>query len=933
MISGLVSGLIGSSSGSSGASGTAAALPTLTSETAAQIMSGGQFNGGTAKMSLPAGDWAVGGWINLPTGVTTSSGAILASGAYTATTQMFQIFYNNTTGRISAYGYDSAGEKLGSWTTRYSGSHYASIGDTAIEKDTPTFLCLVKTGNLLRLYQTPRGHAARLVAEHYTTFGALNITNSLYFGSDSSSSTTQMQFAKWFKLSYALTAAQITAVMNGTDPTTLGTPAATDWYFLFPNANATQTSTINSLTSTRLGSTGYSSVAGFWYAAQTEGVFPDVLGLGEGHVFQEANGLASVTISGIYVGTAGADIQAQLIDHNGACFSGWKTIAKGATGGVFTGVLDVPKKKRWVRVQLRKIINDVVSTQVMTSTYRFGVGMVVALGGQSVMVHQSFTTLPYGTALRTPNGFWSNVSQTQITVGGVGYDRIAVSGTANNGGLIQINHATPHGLKTGDRIYPITIGGTIEANNQYWFVTVVDRLSYTLQGSTYANAYTSGGFVYVNRATVSVPVLGTAADASVILAETLGNKYDCVVALANVAVGGTPIEFFNSDQLDGTHGAVAGLVLHRVGKVGAYLWMHGHANMGQTSYFSDGGSEGAWTGWGELGKLLDWNRAKFPNDNFLFGIAGFTAVAGMPNGTGASFQTFRWGMEDWVNRKIAGGDTKCFFICDLITEQPMSENGTMGPNGHMHPIFKASFSIAARLGFGLAQKLAGRSGFGPALASATRSGNVIMLTVTHNTGSALQTMASGAKLSGFEVATDTAFASKLTITDAQITGANTLALTLSADPGATVYVRYMWGQPGNYASGAYMTPRISGVADNGAGLIRVTMGSGVTGQKTGGHGLTTGAWVTINAAKDSNGSSPANGTWQVINVDTQNIDLVGSSSAALGTFSVGSTLYGSGEYPVVQVELGAPVYDTVVVGGFDVLGLPLRPTYTYLTAA
>ena len=71
----------------------------------------------------------------------------------------------------------------------------------------------------------------------------------------------------------------------------------------------------------------------------------------------------------------------------------------------------------------------------------------------------------------------------------------------------------------------------------------------------------------------------------------------------------------------------------------------------------------------------------------------------------------------------------------------------------------------------------------------------------------------------------------------------------------------------------------------------------------------------------------------MINIDSQNIDLVGSSSAGLGTFSVGSTLYGSGEYPVVQIELGAPVYDNTVPGGFDTLGLPMRITYNYLVAA
>lgn len=66
-----------------------------------------------------------------------------------------------------------------------------------------------------------------------------------------------------------------------------------------------------------------------------------------------------------------------------------------------------------------------------------------------------------------------------------------ITGTANNGGLVRITSAA-HGLQTNDRVIQASVGGTTEANGTF-SVTYVDANTYDLQGSTYANAYTSGG--------------------------------------------------------------------------------------------------------------------------------------------------------------------------------------------------------------------------------------------------------------------------------------------------------------------------------------------------------------------------------------------------------------------------------------------------------
>lgn len=70
----------------------------------------------------------------------------------------------------------------------------------------------------------------------------------------------------------------------------------------------------------------------------------------------------------------------------------------------------------------------------------------------------------------------------------------AITATANAAGLVRIT-STGHGKTTGDRVGISGIVGTTEANGS-WTVTVIDANNFDLQGSTYANAWISGGTVY-----------------------------------------------------------------------------------------------------------------------------------------------------------------------------------------------------------------------------------------------------------------------------------------------------------------------------------------------------------------------------------------------------------------------------------------------------
>lgn len=70
--------------------------------------------------------------------------------------------------------------------------------------------------------------------------------------------------------------------------------------------------------------------------------------------------------------------------------------------------------------------------------------------------------------------------------------KAAVTGAANNGsGLIRIT-ATSHGYSTGNTVHIGYVTGTTEANG-VWTVTVIDANTFDLQGSTFANAWVSGG--------------------------------------------------------------------------------------------------------------------------------------------------------------------------------------------------------------------------------------------------------------------------------------------------------------------------------------------------------------------------------------------------------------------------------------------------------
>ena len=134
--------------------------------------------------------------------------------------------------------------------------------------------------------------------------------------------------------------------------------------------------------------------------------------------------------------------------------------------------------------------------------------------------------------------YLASLAKPGMTLEGLGtIGSIAVTGAADNGsGLVRLTVGSTTGWTTGDIKDVVDVGGTTEANGT-WTITVIDGTHIDLQASTYANAYTSGGYI-----------AGALDDLDMSLddfpAETLGQ-------LAMVNTDGA-LGYFNGDNVEAT---------------------------------------------------------------------------------------------------------------------------------------------------------------------------------------------------------------------------------------------------------------------------------------------------------------------------------------------------------------------------------------------
>lgn len=120
----------------------------------------------------------------------------------------------------------------------------------------------------------------------------------------------------------------------------------------------------------------------------------------------------------------------------------------------------------------------------------------------------------------------------------LGASSVFISGAANNGaGLIRLTVSSTAAYTTGAQLAVNGIVGTVEANGP-WTVTVIDATHFDLQGSTFTNAYVSGGTIGPIMVKVAGPTSGI---------ELSGIVLDCNLSCSTglLAVSATTSRFDN----------------------------------------------------------------------------------------------------------------------------------------------------------------------------------------------------------------------------------------------------------------------------------------------------------------------------------------------------------------------------------------------------
>jgi len=167
----------------------------------------------------------------------------------------------------------------------------------------------------------------------------------------------------------------------------------------------------------------------------------------------------------------------------------------------------------------------------------------------------------------------------------IGTLALSVSACADNGsGLIRITSTAAHGLTTGNGIAIANVVGTTEANASWESITVIDSTNFDLVGSTFTNAYTSGGDITRDYSTITLweAALGGAAGGAG--NDAVGEMYnDSVfdesgININEIAANVASIELTVApgERHDGTEGTGARIVRTGGGQVFSQLVVNTH---------------------------------------------------------------------------------------------------------------------------------------------------------------------------------------------------------------------------------------------------------------------------------------------------------------------------------------------------------------------
>ena len=162
----------------------------------------------------------------------------------------------------------------------------------------------------------------------------------------------------------------------------------------------------------------------------------------------------------------------------------WNTIACTYMGGMFSGATNFNQDIGMWNVS--NVTNFVGFMSGKTNLNYSATNYDSILNGWTNRSLNPSLSITFGTIKHTAVATQSKALLTRAN------STVAISNAVDNGsGLVRVTSAT-HGRTTGEKIFISGILGTTEANGG-WIVTVISATELDLQGSTFTNAYASGG--------------------------------------------------------------------------------------------------------------------------------------------------------------------------------------------------------------------------------------------------------------------------------------------------------------------------------------------------------------------------------------------------------------------------------------------------------
>jgi hypothetical protein len=447
----------------------------------------------------------------------------------------------------------------------------------------------------------------------------------------------------------------------------------------------------------------------------------------DGFIINRAPGANNrdVTFTGTYTGAPDI-LQVKLTDFtSGATVQDWTSLSSvTASGGIWSGILNVPVYNGWLKAQVQDAGNATASS---TTTKRFSVGVNVLMIGQSNMAKaiQSGTFAITGTADDLARVYAHS-----------GWHKVFVSspGIASwDGGTVSDN--------------TIRLANSLRAALN----CPVGLLLFPVPATTIKQWLTAanGGFADDN---VSNVWFNSGANGG-------------AVGGSGGATSSTDLAGVNSSLLYGHDFEAA-------------VWQQG-----EQEGTGSGGSATYGTSLAALrNQLLAVNGRTATQFKFLvvpLGTEVTTDAQTSVSGHDASMQAVRQAHLQYIADHAAGG----VYYGGTALDATHSPSGSPAGDAIHWAGVDATHAMkrytqALLKAFGTAA-----NGTGPKLASASRSGTTVTVTVTHDGGTALKDSSgstSGTGLKGFRYLVD---GTPVTVSDVAISAANKLTLTLAADPG------------------------------------------------------------------------------------------------------------------------------------------------------